>query len=107
LVVLEYVGLWRGVGGLDEAGDIDGGQAIAVFVFEQAVVVEQARGEGGRAEQRTQFLDVVEVVEGDGPAEAADDVIQIASEGAGLHGASALMYSREPLGATRYWLCHS
>ncbi|MNE71522.1 hypothetical protein D3C80_1674020 [compost metagenome] len=84
--MLEHVGLWWGVGGLDETGDIDGGQAAAVLVFKQAIVVEHARCERGGAEQWAQLLDVVEVIEGDGPAEAADDLIQIAGAGGGFPG---------------------
>ncbi|MNP75710.1 hypothetical protein D3C76_1728160 [compost metagenome] len=80
------MGLWRSVGRLDEAGDIDRGQAVAVFIVEQTIVVEHARGKRGGTEQRAQLLDIVEVVEGDGPAEAANDLVQVASEGGGLPG---------------------
>ncbi|MNE34123.1 hypothetical protein D3C80_1278320 [compost metagenome] len=84
LIVLEYVWLRRCIRRLDEAGDIDGGQAVAILVFQHAVVVEHARCERGGAEQRAQFLDVVQVVEGDGPAEGAQDVVQVACAGGRL-----------------------
>ncbi|MNS86413.1 hypothetical protein D3C72_1203160 [compost metagenome] len=96
--MLEDVGLWRGVGRLDEAGDIDRGQAAAVFVVEQAVVVEHARGQRGRAEQWAQLLDVIQVVEGDGPAETAKDLIQIAGAGGRLPGGVAADVQQRAIG---------